>query len=181
MQPRAMQILLLIVSMLFFCANAWSYATIDGDTIFKCQPCHPEWDNGTSWHSNHSTYASTCSACHSDFVPVDNCKTCHSSDSWQGKPLIHEPAATCLECHSEVSDGCMVESALEDRDRIDTLRQFRDEVLAPNAAGRMLIKVYYTASPVLSRAIERNYLLKRITAACIDAILPAVEKLIRQD
>jgi len=39
---------------------------------------------------------------------------------------------------------------------IDVLRDFRDEYLMPNPAGRAFVKIYYSTSPPLADVIREN-------------------------
>ena len=55
---------------------------------------------------------------------------------------------------------------------IDILRQFRDEVLRHNPAGRAFIVTYYKLSPPVARFIARHRSLRFLVRKCI--INPAV-------
>ncbi len=59
--------------------------------------------------------------------------------------------------------------------QLDTLRAFRDTVLAKSPAGQQLIKIYYAKSAAIIAAIEKNPALKGYAAAALQAVLPAVD------
>jgi len=56
---------------------------------------------------------------------------------------------------------------------IDVLRDFRDEYLMPNPAGRAFVKIYYTASPPLADVIRENEWLR--TAVRDGLVKPVVQ------
>ena len=56
---------------------------------------------------------------------------------------------------------------------IDVLRDFRDEYLMPNPAGRTIVKIYYTTSPPLAEVIRDNEGLR--TAVREGFVKPLVE------
>jgi hypothetical protein len=55
---------------------------------------------------------------------------------------------------------------------IEILRQFRDELLKPNPAGRALVATYYRLSPPLARFISRRRVLRGLVRGCL--VNPAV-------
>ncbi len=189
MKSISLQILLFILSILLISTSCWAYSTVDGATEFNCQYCHKKWDNGTSWHTDHTTtYEAECDDCHIDYVtvdnvPVDNCKSCHTDDDpWEGKPLSHVSDGNCTDCHTEVAEGCPAESALgPDSRSIDTLKRFRDKILSKNASGRAMIRIYYSASPLLTRAVNSSLIFKQMTVRLIDAIIPLIETTLKKE
>jgi len=61
--------------------------------------------------------------------------------------------------------GCAAAYLLGDSDpRLDTLRQFRDDVLAKSAVGQKLIQIYYANSAAIIAALEQNPQLKKTAA-----------------
>jgi len=68
--------------------------------------------------------------------------------------------------------GCAAAYLLGDNDpRLDTLRQFRDDVLAKSAVGQKLIQVYYANSTAVIAALEENPQLKKTAQAALAAII----------
>ena len=67
-----------------------------------------------------------------------------------------------------------------DNPQLDTLRQFRDTVLAKSPAGQQIIKIYYAAGNTIAAAIENNPALKNSAKKALEAILPAVDTLINK-
>ncbi|HUU63495.1 MAG TPA: CFI-box-CTERM domain-containing protein [Dehalococcoidia bacterium] len=53
---------------------------------------------------------------------------------------------------------------------IEVLRQFRDEYLLTNAAGRLAVSLYYTSSPPLADYISKNEGLRAITRMALEPI-----------
>jgi len=70
--------------------------------------------------------------------------------------------------------GCLIATAAFGSPlarEVTVLRVFRDRILDSSAAGRVLAKAYYRASPPVARAIARSEALKAITRA---ALRPAI-------
>ncbi len=63
------------------------------------------------------------------------------------------------------------------REKLDVLRTFRDRVLQKTASGRAIIDLYYTLSPVLQSAVEKDPELKEEYINLINSIIPFIEKL----
>jgi hypothetical protein len=88
-----------------------------------------------------------------------------------------------LECVSDVcveaTDNCSATYVLgEDDPRLDTIRRFRDEVLANNKIGKKLIEAYYNNDDKI-REILDNYPAARKTAIIIlESLVPAMELLL---
>jgi len=59
--------------------------------------------------------------------------------------------------------------------QLDTLRAFRDGVLAKSPVGQQLVKIYYAKSGALIAAFEKNPALKNYAKAALEAALPVVE------
>lgn len=59
--------------------------------------------------------------------------------------------------------------------QLDTLRAFRDGVLAKSPVGQQLIKIYYAKSGALIAAFEKNPALKNYAKAALQAVLPVVD------
>ena len=184
-------VFLLMLLLSSFSVPLYAYENVNGDAP-KCQDCHSSQFNGTSsWHTNHLLHAKgNCAKCHSgvpgaSLVPTKNCGDCHSGlpCNFVNKHEVPEKT-TCLTCHLECAGGsnlCAAESALgPDDPRLDTLRKFRDEVLAKNANGKKLISLYYRSSENLAQSFEKNPALKQSARKLLEAILPAVEKLNNQ-
>ena len=57
-------------------------------------------------------------------------------------------------------------------EEIDVLRQFRDEVLLNNPAGRTFVATYYKLSPPLAAFISRHQSLRAVVRECL--VNPAV-------
>ncbi len=63
-----------------------------------------------------------------------------------------------------------------DEQKIETLRRFRDEVLAKTPVGREYISLYYQWSPAVVQMMEEDEELKEEVEVLIEAILPLIEK-----
>jgi hypothetical protein len=60
--------------------------------------------------------------------------------------------------------------------RLETLRTFRDQVMAKSVTGKHLIGLYYANSDAINAAIEANPALKKFAAKALDVLLPVIEK-----
>lgn len=159
---------------------AQAYQYVSGED--NCRKCHADkYDNATSWHKSHLSYVQNCSACHDadNAVPTKNCKQCHT-----GLPCrwvdVHREAHenVCAQCHAQAcpedegedDETCPAASCLDGSDaRLDTLRLFRDKVLAKTEAGRMLIRIYYKTGPGIEKLFDRNPALKACACRLLNA------------
>lgn len=177
---KQLMILLSGLLMIFTVSSiSLSYDNVDSESGSNCQSCHTDWEDGTTWHNNHKSSASSCDACHSGtVVPASSCSTsgCHTDETWKGNPEYHSVIGQldCMSCHENNGD-CPLETALAGDSRITILKQFRDQVLSQNAAGRAVIDLYYFTAPVLTRALNSSPALKQLTAALVDLFLPVIE------
>ncbi len=75
-------------------------------------------------------------------------------------------------CYIETGDDCSVGFLLgADDPRLNTLRQFRDEVLSKTPEGQEIIKLYYEWSPVIVKAMEEDDGFKQEVKQMIDGVL----------
>jgi hypothetical protein len=76
---------------------------------------------------------------------------------------------------------CPAEAVLgEDDPRLDTLRAFRDQVLAKNPNGQKMIKMYYDASAAVVQMMERDPAVKQAAREYLGALLPMIEQMTKQ-
>ena len=61
----------------------------------------------------------------------------------------------------------------EDDPRLDTLRQFRDDVLAKNTTGEKLIEIYYETGEGAIAILDKNPTLKKSATKVLETIVPA--------
>ena len=188
---KGLIILFVVLMLLAPAVTLFAYENVNGDSP-NCQDCHSSEFSGTSsWHTDHLVHASgNCAKCHtgvpgSSEVPTQKCGDCHSGQPCDFVNNHEAPEkTTCLTCHTECVVGpipCAAESALgPDDPRLDTLRTYRDEVLAKSANGKKLISLYYRSSEDIAKLFEKNPALKQSARELLEAILPAVEKLNNQ-
>ncbi len=182
MRPNIFITLTTFICLFLITSVSYAYTNLNGESDNKCRYCH-NWTNNTTWHDDHKSDAPSCKSCHVDgstLIPASSCSTstCHSAQDWEGNPEFHNATESldCMGCHEDIGSDCPLESALEGDSRIDVLKQFRDQVLTENTAGRMVIDLYYTAAPILTRAVNSSPMVKQFTVSFIDAILPLLEK-----
>jgi len=76
---------------------------------------------------------------------------------------------------------CPAEAVLgEDDPRLDTLRAFRDQVLAKNSNGQKTIKMYYDSSAAVVQMLEKDPALKESARKYLESILPIIELMTKQ-
>lgn len=77
------------------------------------------------------------------------------------------------ELNASVDRRCYIATCAygEDDRRTCNLRTYRDEVLARSIEGRVLIKMYYLASPPLVAIAERNPIFKRLIRRTLDLLI----------
>lgn len=73
--------------------------------------------------------------------------------------------------------GCPATFALGgDSNDLNTLRNFRDEVLSKTPSGKQIIKLYYQLSPSIVKAMEQDEEFKEEVKDMIEEVLPFVRK-----
>jgi len=79
--------------------------------------------------------------------------------------------------------GCFIATAVYDSPfapEVLILRQFRDEVLLNSIWGKLLVNLYYFASPPLASAVSKNHLLKAATRCLLlEPVLLSIKRIIR--
>jgi hypothetical protein len=68
-----------------------------------------------------------------------------------------------------------------DHSGLETLRQFRDESLATNKAGRTIIAMYYESSDDIIILCEKKPAAKHYLAMMLESLLPAVHYFCREE
>jgi hypothetical protein len=165
----------------------YAYQNVNGKE--NCYSCHTDFHGNTDWHKRHSIYTFfVCTICHQEAaagdsnVPSNSCSNCHMNlpCNWVN---AHEtnPAfdGSCLSCHTacETNNGdCATEVILGNDDpMLVTLRQFRDEVLARNAAGKAVIRLYYKIGEPLAKMCESHPTCKAYAKHILETIMPVIE------
>jgi hypothetical protein len=69
----------------------------------------------------------------------------------------------------------------EDDPRLDTLRRFRDEVLAETDSGRELIDFYYQNGEILALIVEELPDVRQSAMEMIETMMPAIEKALSEE
>jgi hypothetical protein len=64
--------------------------------------------------------------------------------------------------------------------KLDTLRVFRDEVLATNAAGRTIIDFYYNNGETITAVLKKHTVMKVIAKRALELLLPIIELVIKK-
>jgi hypothetical protein len=177
-----------------------AYQTLEGG----CLACH----KADTLHTIHT--GQTCTICHPGAagakpIPSSNCVVCHPRTGDKGVcPLINtvatHPKSTCLTCHTECAPvntttttaptstttttpagPCPAEAVLgEDDPRLDTLRAFRDQVLAKNPNGQKMIKMYYDASAAVVQMMDKDPELRESARKYLESIMPTIEMMVKQ-
>ena len=162
----------------------------------SCQTCHAAtFTFGTPWHASHQGYVGiNCERCHaggfSALIPTRVCTACHNESAtpavslpcdWVELNATHK--AVCVSCHAACNEPpipppgpCPAEAVLGDDDpRLDTLREFRDQVMAKNPNGQKMIKMYYASSAAVVQMLEKNPALKQSLREYLESIMPTIE------
>jgi len=80
----------------------------------------------------------------------------------------------------EEDELCMATSLLgSDDPRLDTIRKFRDTVLADTGAGRQLISMYYRHTPGITAMLQGNPAMRTLAKGMIEALVPVMGMLTR--
>jgi len=91
-----------------------------------------------------------------------------NKDSSSGSIFVYENTASPL---------CPLSVALEGRQGpVDTMRAFRDKVLAPTMGGRSLTALYYTYAPEVTALLLQHPRLRVRATRVLDTLMPAIQK-----
>ncbi len=161
-----------------------------------CKTCHPA-AVGAGLHTQAAH--TNCASCHEGGVPGKNvspssCVVCHPAGDTGTCSLIEQPThgTSCLSCHTECAPAptttttaaagpCPAEAALgEDDPRLDTLRAFRDQVLAKNPNGQKMIRMYYDASAAVVQMMDKDPELRESARKYLESIMPTIEMMVKQ-
>jgi hypothetical protein len=185
-----------ILACAFFIQTQHSLAYSD---IAACATCHPKASLHdiaghtpcTICHADpagaQDVVATTCAACHPAGNPgacsvvklhdrlMRNCVTCHGKTAAASGVKIAFAGQTCSSCHTDCTGACPAVKVLGDENPgLATLCRFRDKVLAKNALGRQVIKLYYRNSAAVNAALESHPKLEafahKVLASCISVI-----------
>ncbi|MCX8043021.1 MAG: cytochrome c family protein [Desulfobacterota bacterium] len=165
---------------------AFAYQYVGGSQ--NCQQCHTDYTSGSDWHNMHTNLAKDdCTKCHNEqqLVPTANCKTCHSGlpCKWVNNHNARG-TQTCITCHAQCQseeENCPTSTCLGTTSpQLETLRQFRDKVLATTATGRALIRAYYAAGSKINEYLEANPRLKATAKQMLELIAACIEPFIRR-
>lgn len=83
-----------------------------------------------------------------------------------------------LSTSAPVDHRCFIASAVFGADAPETvaLRQFRDRILLPGRLGRLLIRIYYWASPPVAVWLSRHRSLRRACALALSGMIRHVQQ-----
>lgn len=97
-------------------------------------------------------------------------------------PLVVVPATPASSSDDDSDDSrCFIATAAFGsplHPKVAVLRRFRDEYLLTNAAGRLLVKVYYRLSPPLAELIRESPRLKQAVAWTLTPVVAGAERLL---
>lgn len=83
--------------------------------------------------------------------------------------------SVCPFCGGTYKDfgWCFIASAVygSNTPEVVQLRRFRDNVLRPNAVGRLVIAIYYAVSPRMARIVSKNPVLANIARRALNVLL----------
>jgi len=174
MEKFVTTVFLIFAAILLFSPPAgFAYETLEGGCLTSCH-------SKDQLHPIHSSQ--TCTVCHPGSagakpIPSSNCVVCHPRTGDKGVCFLidAQPAhgSACLACHASgpptpcssanttttttPAGPCPAEAALGENDpRLDTLRAFRDQVLAKNPNGQKMIRMYYDASAAVVQMMDKD-------------------------
>ena len=75
-------------------------------------------------------------------------------------------------------DACFLATAAYgiDAPELDTFRAFRDQILLPNASGRVFVRAYYKVGPHLAEPVKRSPLLRAWMRAALEPLRRELER-----
>jgi hypothetical protein len=95
-----------------------------------------------------------------------------ATNVWADKPFKSTINSNAIA--ATPSTGCTAEYLLgEDDPRLDTLREFRDDVLAKSTVGNKLISLYYSNSDATIAILDKNPKIKESATAVLGSLVCA--------
>ena len=80
---------------------------------------------------------------------------------------------------SQKKSGCFIATLVYDEDynhpQVLILREFRDRILSEYLMGRLLLKFYYSLSPVVARWMRKKVRLKKLTKTLLDRVIQIIK------
>ena len=99
----------------------------------------------------------------------------------EGKDVHNRSLQAAIRHHGEHSPPttpatdrrCFIATAVYGNEawQTEVLRQWRDRKLLRNAAGRVLVRVYYAVSPAIARFLDKHARSARLTRRALDVIV----------
>ena len=81
----------------------------------------------------------------------------------------------------EVKKTCPIANVLGHNDpRLETLRSFRDQVLAKGPAGSLLISFYYSQEEILSEIIKSSPAIESQIIYLLETVIPVIDKFVKK-
>lgn len=167
-------IFVLVCALFLYGQNGFAYKTVDTSGCLV-SGCHTQDEmHGVQTHSElacnnchisaaggGTVYSSKCIVCH----PIGNTGQCNLVK------LASHASVNCASCHTNCSKKCPAAKVLGDEDpRLETLRKFRDTVLAKSAVGRKIIQIYYNNADSINAALDRSPALRALTRRVLEVI-----------
>ena len=85
-------------------------------------------------------------------------------------------AANAASVYVVANNPCVVENLLKEHDpRLNTIRQFRDQMLANNEIGQEIIDLYYENDEMVLELLEKNPATKKFARGILGSIIPLIE------
>jgi hypothetical protein len=161
--------------------NASDLDCITWDVIFTISV--PGFGEADSNSSLTAALGSNCTDSDKDGYSVEG-GCCGTVDCDDSDPDIHPGATeTCGDtqdnnCDGSINEGCkcLVESLFDQSDfRLETIRQFRDEILNSSSFGAGAIDLYYENSDELIQLIEGSPAMHLFFKQLIETLIPGME------
>jgi hypothetical protein len=153
----------------------------DNDTILIGQDNCPQTYNPSQEDTDNDAVGDACDNCPKDSDnDIDGDGICGDIDNC---PDVSNPEQLDSD-NDNIGDACdkkcIATTLLGDSDpRLDTIRQFRDEVLAVSTVGGKLIEYYYKNGDYINTILDKNPIIKKSAKKLLELLVPIMEKFLK--
>lgn len=98
-----------------------------------------------------------------------------------GSIIVAEQYFGIIQDGASPADGlCPAAYLLEDKDpQLNTIRQFRDDVIARSPTGRKLIKIFYEHDEKIYELLVKHPGIRKSAKAILESLIPVIELLLQ--
>jgi hypothetical protein len=153
----------------------------DNDTILIGQDNCPQTYNPSQEDTDNDNVGDACDNCPKDSDnDIDGDGICGDIDNCPDVSNPEQLDSDNDNIGNACDKKCIATTLLGDSDpRLDTIRQFRDEVLAVSTVGGKLIEYYYKNGDYINTVLDKNPIIKKSAKELLELLVPIMEKFLK--